>query len=143
MQSVTASLFFCLKPPSPSIWITTVAMRPGSLLPLLAFGPLAQAAAAVSEESRSLFARDFELLTTRDLEQLSPREVEALTTALVERGLLDDIWQKVKDATTCAGGEVSWPTTYMCTTVYADLVCRRSLVHSKFSHFSAMEPLSR
>lgn len=82
-------------------------MRPGSLLPLLALGPVVQAAAAASsQESRDLFARDFEMLNSRDLEQLSPRDVELLTRALVERGLLDDIWQKLKDATTCAGGEV-------------------------------------
>lgn len=81
-------------------------MRPSSLLPLLAMGPVVQAAAAASQESRDLFARDFELLTSRDLEQLSPQEVELLTRALVERGLLDDIWQKFKDATTCSGGEV-------------------------------------
>ncbi|EFY91799.1 acid sphingomyelinase, putative [Metarhizium acridum CQMa 102] len=82
-------------------------MRPGSLLPLLALGPVVQAAAASSsQESRDLFARDFELLNSRDLDQLSPRDVELLTRALVERGLLDDIWQKLKDATTCAGGEL-------------------------------------
>jgi hypothetical protein len=82
-------------------------MRLGSLLPLLALGSVAQAAAAASEESRQVFARDFDLLTSRDLDQLSPREVERLTAALVERGLLDDIWEKFKSATTCAGGEVS------------------------------------
>lgn len=83
-------------------------MRPGSLLPLLALSPVVQAVAATSSshESRDLFARDLELLNSRDLEQLSPRDVDLLTRALVERGLLDDIWQRLKDATTCAGGEV-------------------------------------
>lgn len=81
-------------------------MRPGSLLPLLALGPVARVGAAASQESRHLAVRDLELLNSRDLDQLSPPEVELLTRALVERGLLDDIWQKFKDATTCAGGEV-------------------------------------
>ncbi|OAA36240.1 Sphingomyelin phosphodiesterase [Metarhizium rileyi] len=82
-------------------------MRPASLLSLLALGPVAQAAAAVpSQEPRDLFARDFELLNSRDLEQLSPRDVELLTRALVERGLLDDIWEKFKNAATCSGGEL-------------------------------------
>ncbi|KAK2603473.1 hypothetical protein QQS21_004333 [Conoideocrella luteorostrata] len=80
-------------------------MRTGSLLPLLALGLGVRAAAATSQESRDLIARDFELLASRDLDTLSSPEAEVLTRALVERGLLDDIWQKVKDATTCTGGE--------------------------------------
>ncbi|GAB0135560.1 hypothetical protein EsDP_00003893 [Epichloe bromicola] len=80
-------------------------MRLGFLLPLLALSPAVQAAAVTSQESRDLLARDFDLLASRDLHSLSSREAELLTRALVERGLLDDIWQKVKGATTCAGGE--------------------------------------
>lgn len=81
-------------------------MRLGFLMPLLALSPAVQAAAVTSQESRDLLARDFDLLASRDLGSLSPREAEFLTRALVERGLLDDVWQKVKGATTCAGGEV-------------------------------------
>ncbi|KHO00301.1 Sphingomyelin phosphodiesterase [Metarhizium album ARSEF 1941] len=84
-------------------------MRLGSLLPLLALGSGVRAAALSSSSSPAsshLFSRDLDLLNTRDLEQLSVGDVELLTRALVERDLLEDIWEKLKDATTCTGGEL-------------------------------------
>ena len=81
-------------------------MRPGSLLSVLALSHAATAAAVNSPESPSLLSRNVQEFGSRDLDLLSTRELEDLAKTLVDRSLLDDIWNKLKDATTCAGGEV-------------------------------------
>ena len=87
--------------------ITIVDMRPRLLIPFLSVGPAVLTAAVTGLEPRGLAARDVEILNTRNLDQLSSQEFEILKRSLTERDLLNDIWGKVKDATTCAGGQVS------------------------------------
>ncbi|KND93980.1 Sphingomyelin phosphodiesterase [Tolypocladium ophioglossoides CBS 100239] len=61
-------------------------MRPQSLLPLLALGHAARAVAAVPGYG----------ISSRELEELNDLEA---------RGLIDDIWNKLKNSATCAGCE--------------------------------------
>lgn len=61
-------------------------MRVASLLPLLAVAPIASATAVDPE--------------------IVSRELVLLERAIQERGIADDIWDKIKSGTTCAACQV-------------------------------------